>query len=183
MTDKEKVVRLNRKIKQEQSKPHPDGYKIRGWFKEIREIKGEGWVPGHGHYHGGPNKLDLYQKEKQKPRPPHDRDDYKRLGDFLGRAQTGELYGDEAVDLLKDCAEAIRWARHGRGRKSQALRLGIIAGVPVAKLEREFKISFQAIYEQTSDFRSKMKRRPIVTAACAADWDILSLVNKQMSSA
>jgi hypothetical protein len=175
MTDKEKVAGIVRKIKREQRKAHPDKWMIKNWFDEIREIKGDGWVPGDGHYHGGPNKLDLYKKEKQKPRPSHDRGDYKRLSDFLRRAQTGELYGDEAVDLLKDCAVAIQWARRGRGKKSQALRLGIIAGVPAKELAREFKISPQAVYSQMNDFRSKMKGRPMVTAACAADWALLSL--------
>ena len=188
MTDKEKVARLDRKIKREKRKPHPDEWMIRYWFAEIREINGEGWEFPKGHYVGGPNKLDLYQKEKQKPRPPHDRDDDKRLSDFLKRARTGELYGDEAIDVLKDCARVIQWARRGHGKKTQALRLGIIAGVPVAELAHEFKrtrpkrlpkatvlpkskaISHQAIYQQMNDFRSKMKGRPLVTAACAADW-------------
>jgi hypothetical protein len=189
MTDKEKVARLVRKIKREQRKAQPNKSMIEYLFGEIREIKGDGWVMGHGHYHGGPNRLlDLYQKEKQKPRPPHDRGDHQRIGDFVERARTGELYGDEAVKVLKDCARAILWARRGHGKKTQALRLGIIAGVPVAELAREFKrarskrlpkatvppkskaISHQAIYQQMNDFRSKMKGRPLVTAACAADW-------------
>jgi hypothetical protein len=186
MTDKEKVARLDRKIKREQRKAHPDKWKINYLFDEIREIKGDGWVMGEGHYHGGPNKLDLYKKEKQKPRPPHDRGDHKRIGDFVEKAGTGELSGEEAVEVLEQCARAILWARRGHGKKTQALRLGIIAGVPVAELAREFKrtkpkrlpkatvlpkskaISHQAIYQQMKDFRSKMEGRPLVTAACAA---------------
>jgi hypothetical protein len=181
MTDKEKVARLDRKIRQEQRKPHPDKWMIKNWFDEIREIKGEGWEFPKDHYVGGPNKLDLYQKEKQKPRPPHDRGDYKKIGDFLKKARTGELYGEEAIDVLKDSARAIRWARRGRGKKDQALRLGIIAGVPAKELARAFKISTQAVYQQMNDFRSKTKGRPLVTSACAVDWDLLSLDDEQMS--
>ena len=112
------------------------------------------------------------QKEKQKPRPPHDRRDHKKMCDFREKVRTGELYIDEAVAVLADCARAIRWARYGHGKKTQALRLGIIAGVRAEELAREFKISHQAVYHQTNDFRSQMKERPLVTSACADGWDL-----------
>src|SRR4029453_12997149 len=69
--------------------------------------------------------------------------------------------------VLCQYRQMIQWARDGRLARSQALRLGIIAGVPVADLAREFKVKTQAKYAQGKKYIHRMGERPIITAALA----------------
>lgn len=52
----------------------------------------------------------------------------------------------EAADL--PWAKKIRWAWEGRRHQTQLIRLGIIAGVPVADIAREFELSPEAVFKQ-----------------------------------
>jgi hypothetical protein len=108
-------------------------------------------------------------------RPAHNKYDDRRLRAFLHDEILGGAKMD-ATGVLLECARMIQWAREGRTARSQALRLGIIAGTPVADLVREFKrppqkerckLSPQTIYEQRRKYISRMGRRSIISAAIA----------------
>jgi hypothetical protein len=51
----------------------------------------------------------------------------------------------------------IQWARDGRMERIRALRLGIIASVPVADLAREFKMKPKAVYWHLRELNSRLR--------------------------
>jgi hypothetical protein len=170
MTDDEKVRHLLRLIEREKRKARPDKSKIRALHREISEIKKDWRVTGRD-YQGGPKDRPNLWKEPQQRRPPHNKDDQQKLRDFLRGEISG--HGIDATDVLMECARLILWARRGRTKDSKAMRLGIIAGVPVADLARELDVYPQAVYEQAGELRSKMGNRSIITSAIAQLYSIL----------
>jgi hypothetical protein len=111
----------------------------------------------------------------QQARPPHNKNDHQRLRALVHNSIFGGSEMDEVAVVL-ECARMIQWAREGRTVRSQALRLGIIAGTPVADLVREFKrrpqkerckLSPQTIYQQRRKYISRMGRRSLISAAIA----------------
>jgi hypothetical protein len=167
MSDEEEVKRLQKKIEREKQKKRPDKGKIRGWGWEIERIE-ENWrnFTGHSCEMGLSNSPRLWKphprlwKEPQPPRPPHNKDDEGRLGAFY-RSSVEDVPDFEAFvsgrasnafEILLDCALMIQWARKGRFAHTQALRLGIIAGVPVLDLAREFGGNPERIYKLRREY-------------------------------
>ena len=124
-----------------------------------------------------------WQSKKSKPklwrtqpaRPAHNKYDDRRLRAFLDDEIFFGGAEMDATGVFLECARMIQWAREGRTARSQAQRLGIIAGTPVADLVREFKrppqkerckLSPQTIYQQRRKYISRMGRS-IISAAIA----------------
>jgi hypothetical protein len=184
MSDEEEVKQVLQEIEREKRKWRPDKGKLRYLHRELAYLKGDGWNVGQGYQ--GPNqhtstatmkrkagdqldKRPHLWKEPQPPRPPHNKDDEGRLEAFYRSSVEDVPEFDafvsgrawDAFDILLDCAGMIQWARKGRFAHTQALRLGIIAGVPVLDLAREFGGNPERIYKLRREYmlRTMWRRR------------------------
>ena len=92
--------------------------------------------------------------KKQHPaRPPHNKN-YETLSDALMLAAYKNPY---LWPVLRNCVRKIQWARAARFADTQALRLGIIAGVPSKMIADKLKIREpERIWRQRGEYRSKV---------------------------
>jgi hypothetical protein len=66
------------------------------------------------------------------------------------------FYRLDVQEADRPWARKIRWALQGRRHQTQLIRLGIIAGVPVADIARQLELSPEAVFKQRRLLKSRL---------------------------
>jgi hypothetical protein len=136
----------------------------------LEDTSDQAYDPTRDHYYAPPPKvprrlIDPGQRRPSlPPRLPHNKYDRQKVNkfveDFMHRR------GMNAAGALIESARIILWAWAGRTNKARAVRLGIIAGSPVAEIARRSGVRKQDVYKHMKT----LGERSIITAGIAENF-------------